>query len=474
MLIQTNTRLDEKQLQVELQKELYQRSRSASLSHFLLLLFSMIFLAPQLTSVPAFTFLLVMIFLGIALRYLSSLPDSPIHSFQLAVHHLGSLIIGISWGLLPVITIYHNRLLSISTMAVIIIGSGVATGGSYSLAPAPHLSRIFCVVILLPVTIASIFSEDSQGYLVSILVGVFILFLITMSQNNYRVLKSNLILLAEKLHEIEKNLAAQKDLFEQREKNQQMAKLAALGMMAGGIAHEINNPLAVIMARVTIAKTILGAERDTQSSQVTQDTNKSLLEEMNKIESTCMRVSKIIKGLKAFSRQDDQCDMESRSLKSIIDETLELCLARLKEKKIQLIGPQVDSELKILCRPVQISEIILNLCNNAIDALEKTELKWIQISVTEHASDTLIQIIDSGPGIPPALHEQIFNPFFSTKDPQKGTGLGLSISHQIASSHGAELSLNIQHPNTCFQLRFPKDTNVEPFTFNKKTSPVAS
>jgi two-component system CheB/CheR fusion protein len=116
----------------------------------------------------------------------------------------------------------------------------------------------------------------------------------------------------------------------------------------------------------------------------------------------------------------------------------------------------VDPGLRVRCREVQIVQILLNLLQNAFDAISSMDAdRWIAIEVGVQKQKVALSVIDSGGGIAPGLRERIMEPFFTTKPPGKGTGLGLSISRSIAQDHGGELRYEERDGHTCFSLIFP-------------------
>ncbi len=223
-------------------------------------------------------------------------------------------------------------------------------------------------------------------------------------------------------------------------------KMASLGEMAGGIAHEINNPLTIISMRTHQIKNLLekgGLEEIPRVIQL-----------LGVVDVTIGRIASIIRGLRFFARSGDQDPFEKTKLETIIKDTLALCRERLAQCGIELsIGPYA-SDLEIECRPVQISQILLNLLNNALSAVLKSpdNQRWIRIEV-ETSHDLLrLKTIDSGPGVPEAIRHRIMEPFFTTKKIGEGTGLGLSISKGIAEEHGGRLYMNEKTEHTCFIL----------------------
>lgn len=232
----------------------------------------------------------------------------------------------------------------------------------------------------------------------------------------------------------------------QREKTIAASKMSSLGEMAGGIAHEINNPLAIIMGKIELIKVKI------QSQKITHD---QLTQEITKIHVTCQRIERIVRGLRNFSRDGEQDPFTVSSIKQIFDDTLELCRTRFNNHGIDLRISAEDS-LMIECRPVQISQVLLNLLNNSIHAIEKHEKKWIVLKAVSIGDAVEISITDSGTGIPHHIAEKLSQPFFTTKEIGKGTGLGLSISKGIAEQHGGSLKLDPECKNTCFVLKLPK------------------
>jgi PAS domain S-box-containing protein len=225
------------------------------------------------------------------------------------------------------------------------------------------------------------------------------------------------------------------------------SKLAALGEMAAGLAHEINNPLAIIQGRAEQLKLIV--ESRIQDPELLRDISLS-------IQGTTRRISKIIRGLKTFARDAENEPFESVAVGSIVEDTLQLCRERFKNSAVDLrLGP-VPKELALLCRPVQVSQVLLNLLNNSNDAIEKLADRWVAIGIEDRGNEISIAVEDSGPGIPEGLRGRIMEPFFTTKDPNRGTGLGLSISIGIAEGHGGRLALDPDAPHTRFVLSLPK------------------
>lgn len=223
------------------------------------------------------------------------------------------------------------------------------------------------------------------------------------------------------------------------------SKLASLGEFAGGIAHEINNPLAIIQGKSSHLLALI------RTKTLTPENGKK---ELETIIATSKRVAKIIKSLKEFSRNAEQDPFEQIELKTLIDDVLSLCSAKFEAQKIRL---EVDivPELMIDCRVAQFEQVILNLLNNAYDAVIPLSEKWIHIDTAVFGEQLRISVTDSGNGISADITKKLMQPFFTTKEVGKGAGLGLSTSKGIIEEHGGQLRYDNNFPHTRFIIEFP-------------------
>jgi PAS domain S-box-containing protein len=220
------------------------------------------------------------------------------------------------------------------------------------------------------------------------------------------------------------------------------AKMSSLGEMAGGIAHEINNPLAIIHL----------AAHQLRQCLVKPTTNE--LAALERIERTVERIVKIVKGLKSFSRSGEKDPMVEVKLEKVLLETLDLCRERFLSHGIR-IESDLDSSLAVKGHSVQLSQVFLNLLNNSFDAISTQQSPWIRISCTRNDKTAVLRFIDSGHGIPNETAQKIFEPFFTTKEVGEGTGLGLSVSQGILAEHRGAISYEEEGGSTCFVVRLP-------------------
>ncbi len=234
-------------------------------------------------------------------------------------------------------------------------------------------------------------------------------------------------------------------LEEERAKSIHATKLAVMGEMAASFAHEINNPLSIIDA---YAFNIEQAGRRPDPTL--------LAEGVSAIRDSVQRAGKIVQSLGKFARQSSDEPLVSISLASLVQESLDLCRARLRTSGVSVL---VDAKtpLEVRGRAIELSQVLVNLINNGFDAVQTAEDKWLRIAVTEgpHAMAE-ISVEDSGPGVPGDLAERIFEPFVTTKPAGAGTGLGLSISRSIIERLGGTLTLDRAGPFTRFVVALPR------------------
>ena len=230
------------------------------------------------------------------------------------------------------------------------------------------------------------------------------------------------------------------------------SKMSSLGEMAGGVAHEINNPLAAI-------KCLAGQLHETLDDE---HLDRDLIKEMvAKIEKTTDRIAKIIQGLRTFSRDGSKDSFKPVNVRQLIDETLSFCNESFHLSGTELSVEDFPQELTFDGRATEVSQVLLNLLNNAKDAIADLKPKWVKVIVFDRQDWVELRVMDSGNGIPPEIQEKIFQPFFTTKEVGKGTGMGLGISIGIVQSHRGELKLDNQCINTCFVVRLPKKANSD-------------
>lgn len=224
------------------------------------------------------------------------------------------------------------------------------------------------------------------------------------------------------------------------------SKLASIGQMAAGVAHEVNNPLAIIQGSANIIASIIEQEPlDKKNLKIFSE----------KIVYTSDRIAQIVRSLRSLSRGGERDPFAPLSIKAVIDSCLDISRQNLKNHDIILYLPEGKKDLTIMGREVQLGQVLLNLLLNAIDATKKLDERWIRIEYGHSDGKVWIEVIDSGSGVDETIAGKIMDPFFTTKNKEEGTGLGLSISSRIIEEHGGKLVYEPGRKNTTFKVSFP-------------------
>jgi signal transduction histidine kinase len=218
------------------------------------------------------------------------------------------------------------------------------------------------------------------------------------------------------------------------------AKMAALGRMAAGISHEINNPLTIVMNHAE-QLAALPARPGARLEDV-----RPIAEGLVKMVD---RMAHVIHGLTAFARDAAGEPISEVDVARMIQQTLLFCEAQIRSGGVRLEVATGDRAGRCLGREIEISQVLLNLVNNAVDAvLEQGDpaRRWIRVEAARRGDRVEIAVVDGGAGIDPARARQVFDPFYTTKPVGKGTGLGLSISRSLVEGQGGELVLEPGSP----------------------------
>ncbi|WP_027415152.1 PAS domain-containing sensor histidine kinase [Aneurinibacillus terranovensis] len=239
----------------------------------------------------------------------------------------------------------------------------------------------------------------------------------------------------------------------------QADKLAAIGLLASGIAHEINNPLGILSIYAEDLK-----DRTQEENLVDLAADGEIERYLDTMSEQVMRCKNITSQILNFSRQSSS-NSESVDIHQTIDNTLVLLQHEVKKEQVN-VNKQFEADSPIVHVPGgEIQQVLLNLLKNAVDAVNGNGTIWIQ---TRNLSDDeiVVEVKDNGTGIAAADLPRIFDPFFTTKPPGKGTGLGLSICYGIVKRFGGSIQLSSQPGSgTTVEIRLPKSNGGEAHAF---------
>lgn len=235
----------------------------------------------------------------------------------------------------------------------------------------------------------------------------------------------------------------------QDERLHKMDKFVSLARMANGMAHEINNPLAIITGTVQVLR---GKAKGSLSEE-------DLVTDLSSIEKMTARIGRITQALGQLSKSDEVGKKISRfSVKELFDQTLLFYDEKLRNSGIRLTRATAEDQV-LEADIVKLSKVVYNLLDNAFHAVVDLQEKWIALEVRIDGQIVRISVIDSGTGINPDIAGRIMEPFFTTRVVGQGTGLGLSVSKGLIESCGGELILETDSPNTKFTICVPVRPN---------------
>lgn len=359
----------------------------------------------------------------------------------------------ISWSIVLTTASIELEFKGVHFIVVTTVLCGFISSSLITLSPDMTLFFPFQVLMLGPQLVFMIYDFfHGQVYGLTPLIPVYSMYLlyqVKQVQDFRRKIIQNFnsqIVLRETNEELK---ASQETQIQQTVKLIHTSRLAALGEMAAGIAHEVNNPLAIISGSLQQLERKFNKNELSDLDSLRRHTQRSQL--------AIERITKIINGLRLFSQQSDTLPKVVVPLDEIINDTLGFCAEMLKARYVRL-DIQPIPEVNIECHPVQISQVLINLIKNAEDALieeENESERWVKILFEQKSTLIKIHVVNGGRHIPKEILDKLFIPFFTTKGVGQGTGLGLSISRGIMNEHGGDLIYNESEAQTTFTLLLP-------------------
>ena len=250
-------------------------------------------------------------------------------------------------------------------------------------------------------------------------------------------------------HEVQERQHAEQVLRQAQEELVQAGKLALLGQLSAGISHELGQPLTALRALAENGRLLLERGRPQQAG-----------ENFASITGLAERMGRITSQLKSFARKAPQAD-RALPLVEAVANAERLLAPRLHAEHVTL-KVEVAPDLEVQCDGHRLEQVLLNLMGNAADAMRNSERKQLTVMAADNGERVVVRVLDSGPGIPPALSERLFEPFFTTKPPGEGLGLGLVISSHIVREFGGALRSVPSSAGAVFEFDVAKATrNVE-------------
>src|SRR5438270_806032 len=223
----------------------------------------------------------------------------------------------------------------------------------------------------------------------------------------------------------------EQELRDKQEQLVQAGKLATLGELTTGVAHELNNPLNNIGLFVGNAVDLIELAV-TEKGQIVRELGHAMQQ--------VSKATEIISHLRTFGRAAP-VSREPISLRQVIERALSLMREQLRLREIEVTVDLGPEEPVVLGNAIQLEQVFINLLTNARDAVAEAPRKAIRIACSARSGEVEVALADTGHGIPPGLERRIFDPFFTTKEVGKGTGLGLSITYGIIKEHGGTISV---------------------------------
>ena len=350
----------------------------------------------------------------------------------------------------------------IATGAPVVVWSGFSRWKS-GYGPAKFFFLSWTVVMVVALywvaTIVGLTKGPSGALILS--VGIFfeMLLLSLALSEHVSHLKRSLLLRQKRLNkELEEEVQKERMTIENQQKKLLFSeKMASLGLMAKGISHEVNNPLAILKGNAEILSLKIKVAKDAKDAKDETINLNSL--EVQKISEKIMtqseRISDIVESLHNFARFDSEEEFEAVNLKEAVKQAITLTKNHARKNQVNLLI-EVEESFFVMARLGKLIQVASNLIMNAIDACPPNGT--VTIKATSEIETIKLFVVDTGPGVSPEIKDKIFEPFFSTKNSSKGTGLGLSISKRLMESMKGDLSLVTSEDGASFVAEFIAST----------------
>jgi two-component system NtrC family sensor kinase len=253
------------------------------------------------------------------------------------------------------------------------------------------------------------------------------------------------------LRDLTPRRAAEAEIQRQREALYQSEKMAAFGSLTAGVAHELNNPLSIVIGNAQML------------TEAAATVSPELAERAQRVQAAAERSGRIVRSFLAMARRRER-QQRPVALRELIDGPLQLLAYGLRVANVKIALDIPDELPPLLCDPDQVQQVMMNLLTNARQALEGHPApRRVRIAAHRDGEWTLLEIADNGPGIPESIRSRVFDPFFTTKPAGAGNGIGLGLSRGIIEAHGGTLTLApADGSGARFLIRLPSDKASAP------------
>lgn len=373
--------------------------------------------------------------------------DTP--KFNLTIFNLIMILLGLVWG--SVFFINMGNFPSEISEIITIILIGFTMGAAFGNITSKLISLSYSYSLLIPFFIKKLIATDDEKYIILFVIILFAFFLTKMVLFLNGEVISNVKLRLEKeylIEDLKEKNKLESELSAEKIKNVKNSKLASLAEIASGVAHEINNPLAILSGKLQILKSMVSKKTLTDDF---------LNNEIIKMLKVTERMANIIRTLRNLSRVESEDSLRKVDLRILLRDIADRFKNTFIEKEINFTYAE-NTSFTLLALEGYLDQVLTNLVTNACDAVKSLEPKArdIEISCIADEQFVRIRVSDSGDGVITGLEEKIFEPFFTTKDIGEGTGLGLSLSKSLMVKIGGDLTYQIDNNKHFFEVKIQR------------------
>lgn len=356
------------------------------------------------------------------------------------VQYFSIATLGLYWGIMHVVVFNTYSEVNASEYVILVmVVAGIGAAGVESIKYNYKLALVFSFLLIVPGAVDLVLNDLANYRYLGFIYFIFFVFLASMARINHinywkRVTSVKLLEKRNKENEV-----MQKQI-------SHASKLASLGELSAGVAHEINNPLMIIQGNLEICDEFL------IKNKISNEESGSFIKNMR---GSIKRIAEIVESLRTYARPDRDNQTVFR-VDPLIENSISLVSTMIRDANISVLLNKDYENDRVLGVPGKLQQVIINLVSNARDALEDSKNPEITISLYNDCDNVYVEVKDNGEGIKKENLDKIFDSFYSTKEVGKGTGLGLSISYSIVKSMNGSIDVeSIRGVGSKFLVRLP-------------------